>query len=50
MDMQTTTSAQELVLIPLAALRPSRRNARKTGGTPIKQLARSIERVGLLQN
>ncbi|MBL6748870.1 MAG: ParB N-terminal domain-containing protein [Nevskia sp.] len=48
--MQTTTSAQELVLIPLAALRPSRRNARKTGGTPIKQLARSIERVGLLQN
>lgn len=49
MDMRATTTGQEL-LIPLTALRPSRRNVRKSGGTPIRQLARSIERVKLLQN
>lgn len=49
MDMHVTSTPQEL-LIPLSALRLSRRNARKSGGTSIKQLARSIERVGLLQN
>ncbi len=48
MDMKATTG-QEL-LIPLTALRPSRRNVRKSGGTPIRQLARSIERVQLLHN
>ena len=50
MDMKATTTGQEL-LIPLTALRPSRRNVRrKSGGTPIRQLARSIERVDLLHN
>ena len=49
MDMRATTTGQEL-LIPLTALRPSRRNVRKSGGTPINQLARSIERVDLLHN
>ncbi|MDB5977330.1 MAG: ParB domain protein nuclease [Nevskia sp.] len=49
MDMRATTTGQEL-LIPLTALRPSRRNVRKSGGTPIRQLARSIERVQLLHN
>ncbi len=49
MDMKATTG-QEL-LIPLTALRPSRSNVRrKSGGTPIRQLARSIERVKLLHN
>ena len=49
MDMRANTTGQEL-LIPLTALRPSRRNVRKSGGTPIRQLARSIERVQLLHN
>ncbi|MDB5986770.1 MAG: chromosome partitioning protein ParB [Nevskia sp.] len=49
MDMKVNSAVFER-LIPLNALRPSRRNARQSGGTSIKQLARSIERVGLLQN
>jgi len=50
MDMQVASTAQEL-LIPLSALRPSRSNVRrKSGGASIQQLARSIDRVGLLQN
>lgn len=49
MDMKVTPTGQEL-LIPLTALRPSRRNARKSGGSNIRQLAHSIERLGLLQN
>ncbi|MBL6751418.1 MAG: ParB/RepB/Spo0J family partition protein [Nevskia sp.] len=49
MDMKAPTPGQDL-LIPLSALRPSRRNVRKSGGTPVEQLARSIERIGLLHN
>ncbi len=40
----------ELHLIALSRLRPSNRNARKSGGTAIPELAASIVRVGLLQN
>jgi len=50
MDMKTDPISAGERLIPLAALRPSPRNARKTGGASVKQLARSISRVGLLQN
>ena len=42
--------SQELLLIPVALLRPSSRNVRATGGTAITELASSIARVGLLQN
>ena len=50
MDMKVTSTGQE-ILVPLNLLRPSRRNVRrKSGGTPIRQLARSIDRVGLLHN
>lgn len=56
MDMEVVTSAvtgvpaiQEIVGIPLSALRASPRNVRK-GSTSLKPLIRSIARVGLLQN
>ncbi|AOW13991.1 chromosome partitioning protein ParB [Hydrogenophaga crassostreae] len=42
--------SQQMLLVPLSRLRPSRRNVRKTAGPCIKALAASIERVGLLQN
>ena len=42
--------SQQMLLVPLSRLRPSRRNVRKTAGTSIQALAASIERVGLLQN
>jgi ParB family chromosome partitioning protein len=42
--------AQNLILVSLSQLRPSKRNVRKTGGTSITDLAASIARVGLLQN
>ncbi len=42
--------SQQMLLVPLSRLRPSRRNVRKTAGPSIKALAASIERVGLLQN
>jgi len=44
------TASQKLMLIPLSKLRTSSRNARKSGGTSIPELAASIARVGLLQN
>lgn len=49
MDMRVETTAREIT-VPLNLLRPSSRNVRKSGGTSVKQLARSIDRVGLLQN
>ena len=48
--LEAAASARNLILVPLSRLRPSKRNVRKSGGTSIKQLARSLERVGLLQN
>ena len=42
--------SQQMLLVPLARLRPSRRNVRKTASPSIEALAASIERVGLLQN
>jgi ParB family chromosome partitioning protein len=42
--------SQQMLLVPLSRLRPSRRNVRKTTGPSIEALASSIERVGLLQN
>ncbi|MCK9511732.1 MAG: ParB/RepB/Spo0J family partition protein [Pigmentiphaga sp.] len=41
---------QNLIRVPLARLRPSKRNVRKTAGQSIDALAESIARVGLLQN
>ncbi|WP_051749136.1 ParB/RepB/Spo0J family partition protein [Nevskia soli] len=49
MDMRVESTAREIT-VPLNRLRPSTRNVRKSGGTSVKQLARSIDRVGLLQN
>jgi ParB family chromosome partitioning protein len=42
--------SQQMLLVQLSRLRPSRRNVRKTAGPSIEALAASIERVGLLQN
>ena len=42
--------SQQMLLVPLSRLRPSRRNVRKTAGPSIEALAASIKRVGLLQN
>lgn len=42
--------SQQMLLVPLSRLRPSRRNVRKSAGPSIEALAASIERVGLLQN
>ena len=49
MDMRVESTAREIT-VPLNRLRPSIRNVRKSGGTSVRQLARSIDRVGLLQN
>ena len=38
--------AQNMLLVPLSQLRPSRRNVRKSAGQSIDPLASSIERVG----
>ena len=46
----TFTQEQSLIRVPLARLRPSKRNVRKTAGQSIDALAESIARVGLLQN
>ena len=48
--LETAAPAQNLLLVPLSQLRPSRRNVRKTAGQSINALAASIARVGLLQN
>lgn len=48
--LDTAAPAQNLLLVPLSQLRPSRRNVRKTAGQSIDALAASIARVGLLQN
>lgn len=48
--LETAATAQNLILVPLSQLRPSRRNVRKTAGQSIDALAASIARVGLLQN
>ncbi len=45
-----TAAAYDLLLIPLAQLRPSNRNARQSDGASLDELAASIARVGLLQN
>lgn len=49
-SLDTAAPAQNLLLVPLSQLRPSRRNVRKTAGQSIDALAASIARVGLLQN
>lgn len=48
--LEVAAPAQNLILVPLSQLRPSRRNVRKTAGQSIDALAASIARVGLLQN
>ena len=48
--LQAATPAQNMLLVPLSQLRPSKRNVRKTLGASITELAASVERVGLLQN
>lgn len=48
--LETAAPAQNLLLVPLSQLRPSRRNVRKTAGQSIDALAASIARLGLLQN
>jgi ParB family chromosome partitioning protein len=48
--LEAAVPAQAMLLVALSALRFSKRNVRKTGSTPIAELAASIERVGLLQN
>jgi ParB family chromosome partitioning protein len=47
--LEAAVPAQAMLLVALAKLRFSKRNVRKTGGTPVVELAASIERVGLLQ-
>ena len=48
--LETATPSQNMLLVPLSQLRPSKRNVRKTLGASITELAASILRVGLLQN
>ena len=48
--LEIAVPAQNLILVPLSQLRPSKRNVRKTVGASITDLAASIARVGLLQN
>ena len=48
--LEIAVPAQNLILVPLSQLRPSKRNVRKTVGASITELAASIARVGLLQN
>jgi len=48
--LEVAAPAQNLILVPLSQLRPSRRNVRKTAGASVDALAASIARVGLLQN
>ena len=48
--LEISVPAQNLILVPLSQLRPSKRNVRKTVGASITELAASIARVGLLQN
>ena len=42
--------SQNMLLVPLSQLRPSRRNVRKTAGQASEALSSGIGRVGLLQN
>ncbi|MCU7977322.1 MULTISPECIES: ParB/RepB/Spo0J family partition protein [unclassified Shewanella] len=48
--LETAAPSQNMLLVPLSQLRPSKRNVRKTLGASITELAASILRVGLLQN
>lgn len=48
--LEAAAPSQNMLLVPLSQLRPSKRNVRKTLGASIPELAASIERVGLLQN
>jgi ParB family transcriptional regulator, chromosome partitioning protein len=48
--LEIAVPAQNLILVPLSQLRPSKRNVRKTVGASIAELTASIARVGLLQN
>ncbi|EKE18339.1 MAG: hypothetical protein ACD_10C00029G0001, partial [uncultured bacterium] len=48
--LEAATPSQNMLLVPLSQLRPSKRNVRKTLGASITELAASVERVGLLQN
>ncbi|MFC8751453.1 ParB/RepB/Spo0J family partition protein [Pseudomonas oryzihabitans] len=48
--LEAAAPSQNMLLVPLSQLRPSKRNVRKTLGASITELAASIQRVGLLQN
>lgn len=48
--LKAAAPSQNMLLVPLSQLRPSKRNVRKTVGESVTTLAASIERVGLLQN
>ncbi|TYC51603.1 ParB/RepB/Spo0J family partition protein [Zoogloea oleivorans] len=48
--LEAAAPSQNMLLVPLSQLRPSKRNVRKTLGASITELATSVERVGLLQN
>lgn len=48
--LEAAAPSQNMLLVPLSQLRPSKRNVRKTLGASITELAASILRVGLLQN
>lgn len=48
--LEAAVPSQNMLLVPLSQLRPSKRNVRKTLGAFITELAASILRVGLLQN
>lgn len=48
--LEIAAPSQNLLLVSLSQLRPSKRNVRKTVGASITELAASIARVGLLQN
>ena len=48
--LEAAAPSQNMLLVPLSQLRPSKRNVRKTLGASIIELAASILRVGLLQN
>ena len=48
--LEAAAPSQNMLLVPLSQLRPSKRNVRKTPRMSIPELAASIQRVGLLQN
>jgi ParB family transcriptional regulator, chromosome partitioning protein len=44
--LEIAVPAQNLILVPLSQLRPSKRNVCKTVGASITELAASVARVG----